>query len=387
MKNQSVTVPQGKRPLSVLQVTARFFPYLGGVETHVWEVSHRLATRGADVTVLTTDRSRKLIPDETVDGIRIIRVPAYPAERDYYFAPGVYDALRHGHWDLVHVQGSHTLVAPLAMLAAYRSGIPYIVTFHTGGHTSRIRAAARSFQWRLQGPLYAHAKRLIGVSQFEAQQFQRLLHLPSNRFIVIQNGGNLPQVAERKQLAPDEDPLIVSVGRLERYKGHHRLITALPILQMRYPHARVRIIGAGPYEAALRRLVTSLCLDGSADIGAIGPDDRVGMARALAHADLVALLSDYEAHPIAAMEAIALQRPLLVTATSGLQELANRGLATAIPLRCSPAMVASAIVQALEHPHLPPPIELPTWDGCAEQLRAVYLQAVCAIDGAPACEF
>ena len=334
-----------RRKLRILQVTARFLPYLGGIETHVWEVSHRLVASGANVTVLTTDRSGKLAPDELVDGIRIIRTPAYPARQDYYYAPEIYRAIRNGHWDIVHVQGSHTLVAPLAMLAARRSGAPYVVTFHTGGHTSRLRDATRGLQWRMLGPLFAHARCLIGVSQFEARLFQQLLHLPASRFVVIPNGGNLPQVdaQERAAPSPDATPLIVSVGRLERYKGHHRLIAALPALRRRYPHARARIIGGGPYEAELRRLVARLGLDDCVEIGPIAPDDRSGMAHALAQADLVTLLSDYEAHPIAAMEAIALQRPLLVTATSGLQELADRGLATAIPLRSSPEMVANAI--------------------------------------------
>jgi hypothetical protein len=44
------------RPLRVAMVSSRYSPHLGGVEIHVNEVARRMAaTRGLDVTVLTTD--------------------------------------------------------------------------------------------------------------------------------------------------------------------------------------------------------------------------------------------------------------------------------------------------------------------------------------------
>ncbi len=45
---------------SVLLVAARYFPYMGGMETHVYEVGQRLARAGIRVTVLTTDLSGQL---------------------------------------------------------------------------------------------------------------------------------------------------------------------------------------------------------------------------------------------------------------------------------------------------------------------------------------
>ena len=46
--------------LRVAMVTSRFWPYVGGVETHVDEVATRMVRRGLDVTVLTTDESHRL---------------------------------------------------------------------------------------------------------------------------------------------------------------------------------------------------------------------------------------------------------------------------------------------------------------------------------------
>ena len=91
------------------------------------------------------------------------------------------------------------------------------------------------------------------------------------------------------------------------------------------------------------------------------------MSALLGSASLVTLLSEYETHPLAALEAISLQRSVLVADTSGLRELADRGLARAIPLQSTPEQVAAAVVRQLEQPLVPAPLALPTWDTCAAE--------------------
>ena len=100
------------------------------------------------------------------------------------------------------------------------------------------------------------------------------------------------------------------------------------------------------------------------------------MAEEVSHAALVVLLSEYETHPIAVLEAIALGRPALVAATSGLNEIANKGLAQAIPLDSTSRQVAEAVLDQLRRPQVPPPFKLPTWDECATELLALYQKVV-----------
>jgi glycosyltransferase involved in cell wall biosynthesis len=282
--------------------------------------------------------------------------------------------IKQGAWDLMHCQGCHTVVPLLAMWAARTADMPYIVTFHTGGHSSGMRNALRSVQWRLLRPSLAHAAKLIGVSQFEANYFRTLLHLPAEQFSVVPNGATLPAV---EQTYIQEQPLIVSVGRLERYKGHHHLITALPYIHRNCPGARLLILGQGPYEASLRALARKVGVQHTVEIRSIPANGRVQMAKVLGQATVVALLSEYESHPIAVLEAVALHRPVLVASTSGLKELAEQQLVRAIPSTSSPADVARAVIQQIEHPHIPPAsFYLPTWDDCASQLRDIYQMTI-----------
>jgi glycosyltransferase involved in cell wall biosynthesis len=348
---------------------------MGGIETHVHEVGRRLQRDGVNVTLLTTVAHQEMLSlpkEDECEGMRILRVHAWPRGRDYYGAPEIYSVIKHGHWDLIHCQGCHTLVPPLAMLAAKEAGIPYMLSLHTGGHSSAWRNNVRAIQWQVLRPLLKGAAKLVGVSQFEAMYFRHLLRMPARSFAIIPNGASVP---EQEPVSQEEvaSALIISVGRLEKYKGHHRIIAALPLIRLQRPDAHLLVLGAGPYEGELRSLARRMGVAEHVSIRSIAASDRQAMTEQLAQAALVVLLSEYEAHPIAIMEALALRRSVLVTNTSGLRELAEQGLARAIALDSAPEAVAEAVVASMAVPcPIPADFRLPSWDDCAHQIQAIY---------------
>ncbi len=363
------------RPLRILVATARYLPSVGGTEIHTFETARRIAAEGHEITVLTTKSSDSVPTTAVEDGVRIIRVPYWPEGRDYFFAPAMLQVIRDGTWDLLHCQGTHTLVPPLAMLAARSTRLPYVATFHSGGSSSRLRTKMRRFQHRALRALLARADRLICVSEFEARHFQKRLGISSSKFVVIPNGAELPAVNMEESERPD-GRLIVSLGRLEYYKGHHRVIQALPYVLQKMPDVNLRITGSGPFEQGLRELACNLGVAGHVEIGGLPAGDRRGMASLLSGASLVTLLSEYESQGIAVTEAIQLKRPILVANSSALHDIAALGLAREVSLESGPNEIAEAMLRQLEEPLTPPDVTVPTWDDCAANLLDVYQSAV-----------
>jgi glycosyltransferase involved in cell wall biosynthesis len=362
------------RPIRVLVVTASFLPDLGGLETHVYEVTRRLVARSdIDITVLTTDRSGTRPATETYEGFKVLRCHSYPKRRDYYLAPAIYRHIRENQYDLVHCQGIHTAVPILAMLAARRKHIPYVVTFHTGGHSSGFRRRIRALQWRALSPLLRSSALLVAVSRFEQRTFQRASGLDETRFRIVQNGGELPTGVGRSDLIRGR---IISSGRLERYKGHHRVIEALPIVRQSIPEATLHILGAGPYEHQLRSLISKLGLEKYVTIEFVPPSDRERMAQILGTAGVLAALSEYEAHPVAVMEALALGVPTVGLDTAGIGDLIEEGRVQGVPRDASPETIAQTLVAALEGRHVISPGGLPTWDQAASDLARIYREAI-----------
>jgi glycosyltransferase involved in cell wall biosynthesis len=358
----------GRSP-SILMVTARFAPDIGGTETHVAEVAARLEQRGLAVTVLTTDRTGDLPAREVVDGVPIRRIRAYPSSRDWYIAPALLRAVRRSRADIIHVQGIHTAVAPIAMTVARLSRRPYVVTFHTGGHRSALRRRLRNVQWGLLAPMLHGADALVAVSERERDQMADAAHLDRRRLAVIPNGAGFPG-----GIVPDVDVdpnLVLSVGRLERYKGHHRAVAALPELLRLRPGARLEILGDGPERERLAAQAVELGVADRVTIRSIPASERAEMARSMAAAGLVVLQSEYEAHPLAAMEALSLGRPLLVADAPGLHELWVSGQADMVPLDASPTLLARAIEDVLRQAGSSAN-ELPGWDDCTDAVLEVY---------------
>jgi glycosyltransferase involved in cell wall biosynthesis len=105
-------------PLSIVMVSAGFWPAIGGAERQALELSAALAARGHRVTVLTR-RIGGLAARETVRGVSVRRLPAPGGalEAPVFLAATLLWLLLHWvEWDAVHAHlaGSPALAAALA---------------------------------------------------------------------------------------------------------------------------------------------------------------------------------------------------------------------------------------------------------------------------------
>lgn len=356
----------------ILMVTPRSPLTQGGVERHVLEVSTRMAAAGLHVEVICTDPDADRASEQTHEGVRIRTLRAWPRGRDWHLAPAIWRAMRREKWDLVHVQSYHTLVAPLAMLRALVLRIPYVVTFHGGGHSLEHRNQARGLQMRLLAPLLRRAARLVAIARFEIERYGALLGVPPGRFAFIPNGTDLSFSEGDVAAAEPATPTLASIGRLERYKGHHRVLESFPYVLEREPEARLLIVGKGPHEDELRRQAQELGLGDRVEVTSVPPGDPQGMAALLGGVSLVVLMSEFESHPLVALEAAAARRRLLVAEAGGLAEIAADGFGRAIPLDSTPQQIAAAALEELAKPQPERSPSLTSWDECAAALLDLY---------------
>src|SRR5207237_8105958 len=115
---------------------------------------------------------------------------------------------------------------------------------------------------------------IVAVSGCQRPHFSQRLDLPLEKFRVIPNGSDLPSI-EADAVKTQDDPLILSVGRLEKYKGHHRAIAALPALVEQEPGARLVVLGSGPYRSQLESLASRLKVSERVEIRSLPAADRL----------------------------------------------------------------------------------------------------------------
>jgi glycogen synthase len=354
--------------MRVLLIPQRFAPSTGGVETHVREIARRLPALGIETSVLTADETGELPTEEQIDGVTVRRVRGWPAGRDLLIARGLPAAIKAIDPDVVHVHSYQTFIPPIALAAAMRQHRPTILTFHSGGHSSGIRSAIRPLQTLALSPLLRSTTQLIGVSRFEAGLFARRLGLPAGRIQVIPNGSDLP--APSADVVQDPH-LILSTGRLEAYKGHRRVVSAFAELAATDPLVRLKILGGGPDRDAILAHAAKLGVADRVEIESIPGSDRQRYVDQIAAAACIVLLSEYEAHPIGAWEAVRLGSPIVANDAAGLGELVEEGFAVGVAPDAVPSVVADAIRTAIATgPRTG--VVLPSWDDVTKQLAEVY---------------
>jgi len=140
------------------------------------------------------------------------------------------------------------------------------------------------------------------------------------RWAVVPNGVDLskwqvPSASERDmararlQVAPG--PLVVSVGRVRRQKGHDILLDAWPRVLEKVPDAQLVVVGDGPERGPLmQRAIRKVSF-----VGEI-PDARDWVVAA----NLIALPSRYEGMSLAMLEAMASATSVVTTAVAGARE-------------------------------------------------------------------
>jgi glycosyltransferase involved in cell wall biosynthesis len=129
------------------------------------------------------------------------------------------------------------------------------------------------------------------------------------------------EIRQKYDLAED-DQMILFIGRLVWVKGVDKLIMAMPHVLQKVPKAKLVIVGLGDMEEHLRNMVHGLKLEESVRFRFefVPEEERIAHYAAC---DLAVFPSLYEPFGIVALEAMSMEKPVVVGASgvSGMREI------------------------------------------------------------------
>jgi len=154
------------------------------------------------------------------------------------------------------------------------------------------------------------------------------------------------EMARERLKIPSDKKVLLSVGNLEKVKGHRYLIEAMKIVHETKPEALCYIVGDGPERKRLEKQVKNLGLAGVVKLVGAIPHDEIPLW--MNACDIYVQSSISESFCIVLIEAMACGKPLVATEVEGMPEIIqNNKLGLLVP-PADPTTLANAILKALE---------------------------------------
>ena len=359
--------------MNILYTITRYWPAIGGAETHVRQVASVLSTRHQiDIFAHTKDQRVDPIRVSTVDtpqdyeeyddGASRVHLPgmttlerlrAMPAARLYpypitqplgykfyasVFGPKLSRIVREHSIDVIHnvLLGTEYLTR-LSLETAQCCGLPFVITplVHEG-------------IWGDSPTLFEIYRRSDAVVAL--QEKERRLYLdhgvPEERTYVV---GVSPVIAKScdvdyfKVKHHVDGKVVLFVGRQVKSKGYREILEAAPLVWEK--HRDVSFAFVGPYEES-EHWATH---DSDPRILRLGPLSDVDKTSAVASSDVFCLPSISEIMPTAILEAWHFGRPVIGGDIPMLRELIGDGECGLI-VKQDPRQIAEALLKLLDHP-------------------------------------
>jgi len=252
-------------------------PNAGGAEVHLEELLRRLVSYGHQVTLVCSGWSGCL-PEETIEGIRIIRT----GDR-YTFnlvVPFLLRRLaRQNRYDLlIEDINKIPFYTPLYLNLRTLVVIPHLFATTV---FQEINFVLGTYIYLAERPLIvAYRGRHFNVISESTADDIAARGVLRKDISVIHCGIDRQVYAHDSKVEKYPDPTVLYLGRIKKYKSIQHLVVAFRRVKDALPNARLMIVGSGDYLPDLKLLADSLGLSDSVEFpGFVSQADKVERMR------------------------------------------------------------------------------------------------------------
>lgn len=248
-----------------LLLTEIFPPRCGGSGRWFWEIYRRLP-RSA-VVIAAGQEPRAEAFDRTHD-LNVVRLPLAMPQWGLRSRAGLsgYWRVARAVWQLLRSHGIQQLHCGrclpegwVAWCIHQMTGLPYVCYVH--GEELNTASQSREYRWMVRR-VFAGADYVIANSRNTTRVLQDAWGLAEHRVRQLYPGVDADRFVPaarnrdvRARLGWNERPVVLTVGRLQKRKGHDQLILALRQIRQALPDVLYAIVGDGEERASLLELV------------------------------------------------------------------------------------------------------------------------------------
>ena len=237
--------------MRVLQLGKYYYPYMGGIENHLYLLCNELKSRvDLDVVVCNSEARTRI---DWVDGVQVTRCIQVAHAASTSICPTMPLEIARRGYDVMHVHFPHPMGVMSYLAARPKHPHAVVVTYHSDiVKQQRLLRMYRPFMERV----LRRADAIICTSPNYLEGSEELT-AHRDRCHVIPYGIDVSQFERTRAI--DEKaaaikakyrgrPLLIGVGRLIYYKGFEHAVRA-----MREVDAELLLVGSGPLRPALEQ--------------------------------------------------------------------------------------------------------------------------------------
>jgi glycosyltransferase involved in cell wall biosynthesis len=346
--------------LKILTILTYYHPHWTGLTVIAKTVAEGLAARGHKVTVLTTRHHPSLERDETLNGVRVIRLRPLARVSRGTITPAFPSAARAliAEHDVVHI---HTPLMESALVAVLcrRRDTPLVIT-HQGDLILPAGVVNRVIERTVTGMMTRAGHRAAALTTHNRDYARRSTYLApfGDKVTSIHPPVVMPEprtdavAAWRRELGLTESKVIGFAGRFVEEKGLDHLLEAVPSILAREPRAHLLFAGESmDYEDFYERRCAGPMRTHGEHVTSLGLiRDRQRLADFYAMCDVFALPSRSDAFATVQVEAMLCGTPVVATDIPGARDaVLVTGMGVLVEPR-SPSALADGLVRVLAAP-------------------------------------
>jgi glycosyltransferase involved in cell wall biosynthesis len=319
----------------------------GGMQKHVALLLANLHGDFSSVLAASQEFYDSL-PEESVDGVDFVPVDISDklGPRTLLQALQLAGEIRRTGARIVHSHGYKAAVP--GVIAARLAGARSIITGHNLfpekasllARTSIRIASMLSDRVIAVAPALARSLIAAGVTE------RKIEVIPNGIDLSVYDTGRCRETREALGI-PDCAPVVFCAARLTEVKGVEYLIRSAALISEKKPDALVLIAGDGPDRESLEALARQMAPDTVRFLGR-----RDDIPDLLAAADIVAMPSLAEGHPLTLVESMAARKPVVASRVGGLADAVIEEETGLLVRPADPEALALAILRLIDSPDL-----------------------------------
>jgi glycosyltransferase involved in cell wall biosynthesis len=330
-------------------------------------LAESLSKKGHEVTILTSNRKMKKFyfdsserepgrrVEEEIAGFTVVYLPTLIDVLEQPLMPSLSGEVTTRNAEVVHVHEDFQNCSLLASRAAGKKSIPVVLS----QERYYLPEGFWKFQYLLYSAVFARQVRdraaMITAHSNAAKEFLVSQGTKSERIDVVPVGVDpdefKPSTREilTTRAKVSGNKIILTVARLHPNKGLTYLLQAMPKVIEEHPSSNLVIIGRGPTEEQIRRLMADLKLEDHVTL-LTDPIPNEDMNRIYPGCDLFVLPSVKEPFGRVILEAMACGKPVISTRVGGPLDIVEDGKTGYLVDRADPGQLACRINELLQDP-------------------------------------